>query len=457
MKRINIILTAVFFCIGMTFLPAALWAEEPDSSGFGDDSFSSDEEGFGGFGDFEGFGNAAQSPLTVSGEFLFQTRYTVDDDAVGESPVQTFPELMLGLGYAGEYSDLRANLQLNRNNLAEDVRDVMDEAYIRLYYGRVNLEAGYMKVVWGNGDETHVLDVINPMDYSDFVNPDYIDRKEAETMVKLNVYPSETGLLELVYEPVFTPDTIPLTGRWRPAYMRSLETLGINPQNALVYPDTSTLDYGQTGVRYTTSLGGFDLGGLYYYGYLREPAADVSGILTTGLVNVSYDRMHLFGLEGAKVLAGFNNRAELGFYLTEDTGGDDPAVHNGRFVYLVGSDRDTGLGNLNVNVQVQGQVIVKKDGITPFDIEYDGDDEYTRTMLILGLTDSFRNEKIKPEIGFTTTLEKGDWFVRPKVDFGLRDDAVLSVNCTLFGGGSETTFGQYDNNDFVQVSFLYSF
>jgi hypothetical protein len=44
----------------------------------------------------------------------------------------------------------------------------IDEAYVRAYFGGFDIEGGLRKLTWGKADALGPLDVINPLDYSDF-------------------------------------------------------------------------------------------------------------------------------------------------------------------------------------------------------------------------------------------------------------------------------------------------
>lgn len=90
-----------------------------------------------------------------------------------------------------------------------------------------------MKPIGGPGNKVHAVDILTPMDYSDFINPDYTERKDAEAMIKLNI-PANDGLLELVYLPVVTPDTIPWEGTWVPRDVAEV-------QEAMTFYGVSTL------------------------------------------------------------------------------------------------------------------------------------------------------------------------------------------------------------------------
>jgi len=411
--------------------------------------------------DFSSFAETPEKALGINGSLVFKTRYLFNYDRIGHSGIETFPELKLRLHHENVHSELFTAIDLSKNVLFEDFGMLMDEAYVRLFYDKFNLAAGFMKVVWGKGDDVHVIDVLNPMDYTDFINPDYIERKAAEKMVKLDLLFGAQSQLELVYEPVFTPDTIPTAGIWTPYEVQllysTLEDMKLDPRESIVYPDTNRLDYSQLALRLSGVLGRFDLGAMYYYGFLREPSIDLTRLLTDNKVYISYDRVHVFGVEAACVSLGFNLRGEAGYYLTEDTAGDDPLVHNNRFGYVIGFDKNLPLSNLNLNMQVYGTCILKKGGIKAQDIEYDDEGKYTDTILVTSVTDSYRHGKILPEISFIYGIERGDYMIRPKLDLILRDDVKLTFLYSLFEGKRCTNFGQFRDNDFLQAAFTYSF
>ena len=266
-------------------------------------------EGFG--GDFsEGF--SSDEPSTDSqeseqpaarlewGGFVSTTmRSYIDPDDPGDSPLDTYPEIGLDLHYSADNSEAVANLRFHRNWLydgsfaidsgsftpivTEDetpvevsaghqnvlwyLQQMIDEAYLRLFYDHFDLQAGFLKEVWGTGDQSHVVDLLNPTDYYDYVNIDYIDRKLAEFMFKLNIPFGMNGLVEMVYVPTFTPDSSPIASRWTPQSVKELESFtNITPPE-----DKKSLEDGQAALRISGTAGGMDLAGTYYLGYLRQP------------------------------------------------------------------------------------------------------------------------------------------------------------------------------------------
>ncbi|MFW5806854.1 MAG: DUF1302 family protein [Spirochaetota bacterium] len=465
-----------------------------------------EEEGGGSF--FEEDDHAAEEEergdgsTRVGGEVELELRaYPEWDDAdeLADSETEAVPRVRTEFVHEGRSSEAVAQLEYSSRilegigvsgspadgasmDVGMLVEELIDEAYIQLFYDNLDVEFGYLKTTWGTGDEVHVVDVLNPMDFTDFMNPDYNDRKLAEKMVKLNIYTGPQGLLELAYVPVLGQDRYATEGRWRPYSFDALEEylyeIAAVPTNlfdkedakavlaeitteAATAAEPASLSDGQYGLRYSTSVGGVDLGAVYYFGFIREPAISVPETDPEDY-HVGFDRVNLFGLEFATVLSGFNLRAEAAYKMTEDFAGDDPEVHNHRIAYMGGFDRDLPVSSINMNIQAQGEYILHSDEVSdngPADTDYDpGDDEhYWTNTLVASVEDRYRNDTVIPQVDFVMTAETRDFLLRPGVEFVLADDASLNVRGSMFEGDEDTQFGRFDDNDHLEMSIEYAF
>ncbi|MCF7929072.1 MAG: hypothetical protein K9L68_09380 [Spirochaetales bacterium] len=445
--------------IGTTALIAALLFVT--AGVFAQDSFLDEEPGSGEGGFSEVGESQAQPALEWSGFLETTLRSYMDYENPFRNDNSAYPRVGLDLHYEGDNSEVKAGLRFHRNwdfdltstdmNISWYLQRMIDEAYLRLYYDHFDIQAGYIKEVWGTGDQVHVVDVLNPIDYYDFVNNDYIERKVAEFMFKANIRLGMNGMAELVYLPVFTPDLLPTGGRWAPAQTQQLTDLTTAVQSTtgdISYPgDMDTLANGQYALRLSGTLGPVDLGGMYYFGYLHQPSFDVTYVgATPTALDISYDRLHLFGLEAAAAPAGFNLRAEAAYYLTEDFEGDDEMRENNHSIkYVAGFDRDLPISNLNINIQGNGSYYINEE------------DDPTDNIVSAALTDSWVNDRIKPEFSFAMGIENQDFRLSPELTFVLVDDAELSLRYMLYHGDSDTLFGGYDDNDFAEISFRYDF
>lgn len=181
------------------------------------------------FDDFASFGDdtssGAATALEVNGSIDSEIRAYVDvDEAKAENvEMDASPSAAIDMKYSGTKSDMELSLKVDADTIKNHPEDVIDEAVLRGYFGNLSLEAGKMKVVWGKGDKLHVLDNFNADDYSDFIIPDYLDRRISTPMVRA-VYslPFANMNIEGVYTPLLPVDRFATEGRWTPAQVTAL-------------------------------------------------------------------------------------------------------------------------------------------------------------------------------------------------------------------------------------------
>ena len=179
-------------------------------------AWADDFDSFGSFGEDES-AEGSSSKLEVGADAETEIRAYVDiDEAKAEAvELDLAPSANLNLKYNGNKSDAEISLKIDENTIKNHPEDVIDEAVLRGYFGNLTLEAGKMKIVWGKGDKLHVLDNFNADDYSDFIIPDYLDRRISTPMVRA-VYslPFANMNLEGVYTPLLPVDRFAREGRW---------------------------------------------------------------------------------------------------------------------------------------------------------------------------------------------------------------------------------------------------
>ena len=194
------------------------------------------------------------------------------------------------LNYAGDYTDANIKFKLNPSTLKKYQEDIIDEVSLGGSFkeGRFQIRAGKMKEVWGKGDKVHVLDNFNANDYTDFIFPDYIDRRLGEVMFKAtaNLSWDYNIKLEGIFTPWMTADRFADSGMLVPyaqtkltdtvksiLKMQASTTYASGDTDAIVngimglsefstdslYEDNiRTLKYAQGGARLTGTLGGID-------------------------------------------------------------------------------------------------------------------------------------------------------------------------------------------------------
>jgi hypothetical protein len=389
-------------------------------------------------------------------------------------------------GYIGDFSDGTDHVRLGdifsgklsfsaNTSFAEGVIDLslspssspigIDEAYVRAYFGNLDVTAGLRKLTWGKADSFGPLDVINPLDYSQVFtemadNVSLMSVKIARPLVNASFRFGDFSKIEGVFVPWFMPHQLPRTGRWAVSQMEMLTNPPIPV--TVTEPDTTTLDYAQAGLRFTTTIGSADIGAQYYYGRLPQPSVGFTFTPPNPMpqVDLLYNPYHQFGLDYAQVLFGFNIRSELAANLTDDFDGDDGSVYNPSIAWSLGFDRDLVLG-INLNLQVNESICLFHDKLGSddfmsgnFDIE--GGQSLTATRLTAALSKKFLRDELELRAALICGIEDKDFAVMPALIW-TKDDLRFALSGGFFGGDSKGQLGQYKDNHFLKISLGYTF
>jgi hypothetical protein len=263
--------------------------------------------------------------------------------------------------------------------------------------------------------------------------------------------------LEGVFVPNFKPLHYAENGRWAPLQFVSLSRF---PAGNIMRPDTSTIDYAQAGVRFTTTIGGAaDIGFQYYYGRLTAPALTTT--MTAAMVPVvtfAYNPYHQIGVDRAQVISGFNCRAEAAVNITEDIDGNDGAIYNPSLAWSLGFDRNLFWG-VNLNLQCNETIRLLDDkvgGNVQTDIEAGTD--VTVTRITTSLSKKFLRDELEVKTAAIWEVESGAALVMPSIVW-TKDDITVELSGGIFAGndGAGGFFGQFHDNSFVKAALKYTF
>ncbi|MDR2096376.1 MAG: hypothetical protein LBP76_12805 [Treponema sp.] len=485
---------------------------------FADDEF----DDFSDFSDFENFDSDAGSPsspaavaVSISGDISGGLMGFIDDfktlDTFKGTNLSDIFSGNLNFAVKGGRADAVINLALSPVFDGSSSPIQIDEAYLRAYFGPINLEAGLRKITWGKADSLGPLDVVNPLDYSDLsALSDIFSMKIARPMLHAVWNITDTAKLEVVFEPGFRGHKFSLTDRWAPAEITALPgailaftdaklsplidnfpnfdgpaytTLmgrlqsGLNmdavAKNYNAASSFLNMEYAQAGLRFTATLGGaVDLGLQYFYGNLFRPMVDLRGLY--GIDNtvllaalnkgdhsalypvVHYNRYHQIGLDYAQVLAGFNLRSEIAVNITEDLSGDDNAVTNPFIAWSLGFDRDLVWG-INLNLQATETIRLLHDKVSAEPFLYGEEDkDITATRLTVILSKKILRDELELKTTGICDIEDKGFYIIPAIVW-TRDDIQAELSAGVFGGDDSGELGGYWKNSFIKTVLTFSF
>ena len=408
-----------------------------------------------GFGDDEEV-SVANNAINVSigGEVSASLLGYTDDISDGTSHIRLGDIFNGKLNFSAKTSiaDGIINLKLSPSKQPVSI----DEAYVRAYFGSFEIEGGLRKLTWGKADSLGPLDVINPLDYSELTDlSDMMNLKIARPLIHASYRIGSFSKIEGVFVPWFEPLRYATEGRWVPSQMKLLAS-GV----PVTSPDTSTLEYAQGGLRFTTTIGPADFGIQYYYGRLTRPAVAFAFAPTmpptpTALL-LAYNPYHQFGVDWAQVLFGFNIRAELAANITGDMDGNDGSVYNPALLGSLGFDRDLFMGiNLNFQCNESIRLMNNKVADNPM-LDIEAGKDMTSTQIIAALSKKFLRDELEARIAGIFEIEDSDFLFMPSLTW-TKDSVSVELSGGIFGGKKEGQFGQYSHNNFIKAALTYSF
>jgi hypothetical protein len=492
--------------LSLVLLPGAEYLRADDDFGFGGDTISGDGEGFG-FGD--GAPSTSSSSFTpgfsgvkingeVSAELLGFTGDFETADKIKQGRLGDVFTGALNFSASGSAADAVINLNLTPVFDGSASPLSIDEAYVRAYFGPVNIEGGIKKLTWGRADSFGPLDVVNPLDYTDLTKiSDPISVKIGRPLVHVSWGIGNFSKLEGVFVPGFQGHRFAMDDRWAPSQIQ--EITGMVPsltaelkaalnQNPSITPpqladilddldkwqknfDISnyyqeykrSLEYVQAGFRFTTTIGSSDLGLQYYYGRLPRPALSIrldkylASFDPENILSADYNSYHQIGVDYARVIADFNIRAEAAANITGDLEGDRGDVYNPSAAWSLGFDRDV-IGRINMNLQAAGSIRLFHDkiGKDPLVIDTEDGKDLTSTRLTLIISKKFFRDKLECKTLGLWDIEEEGFLIMPSVIWS-RNDVSVELSGGIFGGEKDSELGQYRNNHFVKAVLTYLF
>jgi len=322
------------------------------------------------------------------------------------------------------------------------------EAWLKVFLGPVDLSIGNQIVAWGSTDIFTPVDVVNAQDLTLPLGPEKIPQFMGRAILNSNGFS-----IDLVFVPFWNGDTLP-GPRWFGAGLPLPPGVSLSIVNS---PPAATWDNVQFGGRFQASLDwlqGVDVGVTYYRGFNTLPAnsfsfggADSQTITllptgTPGQFIAVYDRYNLVGVDGDVALgSGLLLRTEFGYKTFNDTNFLNPGAGLSAAEWVAAGEY-TFLG-----IKTIGEFVLDWTKGTP-------DDTYTKTLVLIASTDIDSRSSLKAVGGWNLD---GSGFVAPQFSYTIADGLQAELKVYFFLGGTSTTFGQFRDNNYGEVSVKYAF
>jgi hypothetical protein len=312
-----------------------------------------------------------------------------------------------------------------------------------------------------------VLDVINPLDYREFILEDFLDSRRPLWMARADV-PIEKGSLQLVWIPYFAPGRLPgpenefglgpsfglglinAASRAPAAVQVRVEPTGRPPYR---------LGSSQAGARYSRSFGRWDLTANYFYGWEDIPTSYLRGIevssaspVPTLIFAPRYDRKAVIGGTAAtnfgpvvlRMEAGWNRRKATAVVENPPRTGFEKF---GQFSSVVGVDYSP-----RQWVWLSGQYFLQFTSAPQRALLFP---RYNHLVSFYVRTNFFR-ETLKPECFVLTGLNQRQYMLRPRLVRSFGDRWSLGLGFDFLGGHETNIFGFFRTRDRVVLELKWS-
>lgn len=341
--------------------------------------------------------------------------------------------------------------------LVGDYADIeLREFFIDTYVNEASIRFGKQQVVWGQADGLKVLDVINPQSYREFILDDFDDSRIPLWSLNAEIPVGDDSAVQFLWVPDTTYHDLPETdadfafssSRVMPRVPAGY-TVSINEEDR----PTNILEDSDLGMRFSAFMNGWDLTFNYLYHYNDTPVLyrEITGFNIT--VNPEYERTHLIGGTLSKAFGDFILRSEVGystntFHVTHDAADADGIKEAGEAAYVVGLDY-SGFEDTFLSAQFFQSVLTK-------DFENVTRDQIENTVTFLAER-TFANETWKVESLFLHSINDGDGLIRPKVSYELASNVNVWAGADIFYGKSDGLYGQFKDQDRINVGFDWGF
>ena len=331
---------------------------------------------------------------------------------------------------------------------------------------KVDLKLGLQQVVWGQADGLRVLDVINPLDYREFILEDFIDSRRPLWLARADA-PVGEGSLQLIWVPYFAPARLPAADNefgLGVSFGLGLIDAGLTdatlseqglPKIPFRLEQTDRPAYqlksSQFGARYSRSVGKWDLTANYFYGWEDAPTNYFLGVENAiqdsppALVfKPRFDRKEVFGGTAATNFGSLVLRLEAGWNRDKAT-----PVRNGASTGLEKRGQFSSVAGLDWSAKtwlwISGQYFLS---FTSAPQEKLLLPRYNHLASIYFRT-NFLRETFRPELFVLTGLNQSQYLIRPRIVKTIGDHWSVGVGADFLGGKQTNVFGYFDSRDRV--------
>jgi len=358
----------------------------------------------------------------------------------------------------------------------------LHEAYLKHTAGNFSFSLGKQIIRWGKTDQISPVDTLNPENVTEFILPDYEERKIPVWMAGTS-FRKNDFFIEGVFIPFFEPSKFNYFGTDWALFSHLKKEINDSPLSTALKNYFNSLsvnevepDHDSGSFEYALRVGGtvkqLDFGVTYHYSYedlpyfqsfpiknlsLENPNSLESLISNSGSLGLTdenietrFKRTNIYGFEFETIIANFGLRGEAAFKDKESfLTGSFTSVRNPTLFWVAGIDY-TSLNEWYFNLQFGHQHISNYDS----SILFFKRDNYS----ILGeIKRDVFSDWLNVSLQYTVMLSDSSYYLSPRILYSYIRSLEIIFGINLFEGSENSIFGRYNKNDQLFLDLKYYF
>jgi hypothetical protein len=388
------------------------------------------------------------SEISITNQIVQKTSFTEDNNNDGRSVVKS--ESILKSEMSGKLFQVGYEIDARyRHDIKVAIDDNHTEfkfrdAFIDYDYNGTYWRLGKQTIVWGASDGLRLLDVINPLNYREFILDDFDNSRISLTSVSAEFPINDGSSLTIIIIPELTfnqyakPYTQFTLNQPLPTFSQSITAVVLNSTKV----PKQSIKNSELALRFASFFLGWDISLNYFYHYQDDPVVfiDVDG--DTANIHPEYKRNILFGGMANNAFGNFVLRTEFAFnnshYYATSNASERFVNESKELKYVIGLDY-SGISDTQISGQwFRRELLSYEPNISEDAIEN------TLTLLVRR---NYANETISIETLALHSLDNSDGLIRPKIKYELNNNIHFELSADIFYGDSSGLFGQFSAKD----------
>ena len=355
-----------------------------------------------------------------------------------------------------------------RNAATTDAVVRVHDAFAELTAGRLDVRAGFARVIWGRLDEVQPTDVVNPLDVSRFFFEGRSEARLPVALIRASLFLSDAASVAAVYVPVFRrgrfdlldEPTSPFTPRSPGEGLAVCLAVGCPTLPPEIVDDkpSAGASSAQGGARFSATTGRVDWSLSAYRGLEPFAIYHVAESAPGAPVRIEgkHPRFTMIGGDVETVRGEWGIRGEVAAFVDDNIQTPALTIAEGSSVEAgAGVDRKAG------NYRISGTVLFhhERRDLSAGRPGNQRIDESSRSDLsfVLSTDRRFARERYGLRVFGVANTTEGSGFVRVIGSAELRDNLGVEASLGWFAGEGRDLVGRFADSDFAYVRVKYYF